>query len=104
MKITKEDIEFIRAAKEIIDRGNYPSGTKLKEVYQRVLADEIEKGTYKKNLSEKCGSCLRQMGNILYNELEKLNEQIIKGENKEEKENGSDKEDSGENKGTEDLS
>lgn len=79
MKITDEDIAFIKTAKEIRDRGHYTDGEKLKEIYTRVLSEEIESGKYTKNLSPKCGSCLNKMVDTLWKEAE----QIITGEQQE---------------------
>lgn len=76
MKITKEDIEFIRAAKEIIDRGNYPSGEKAVSLYKRVFEKEISEGKEKGNLSPKCGSCIRTSVNKVYEKIEELQKMI----------------------------
>lgn len=81
MKITDEDIAFIRNAKEIIDRGHYPSGEKAVELYKRVFEKEIGEGKMQGNLSPKCGSCIRKSVNEVYKKLEDLEKQLEENSN-----------------------
>lgn len=76
MKINSDDITFIKEAKEIIDRGHYPSGEKAVELYKRVFEKEIGEGKMQGNLSPKCGSCIRKSVNEVYKKLEDLEKEL----------------------------
>lgn len=74
MKITSEDIKWFKEAKKIIDRGHYPDGDKAIKDYKRIFADDIAMGKKKSSLSPKCGSCIRDAVNQVYNEIKRMEE------------------------------
>lgn len=72
MKLTENDIRYIDEIHPIFLKGHYCDGERLKEVYMRVLSDEIKQGKYQSNLSIKCGGCLRKMHDALWKEKEEF--------------------------------
>ena len=76
MKITSEQIDFIQKAKKTINRGYYPDGHKAVDMYMQVFEEEIKQGKMKKNLSPRCGSCIKEAVNALYNIIIKLEEKL----------------------------
>ena len=76
MKITSDDIEWFKEAKNTINKGYYPSGQKAIDDYKRIFADEIAKGTMTGNLNPHCGSCIRQAVQKTYEAIIKLEKRI----------------------------
>lgn len=76
MKITSEQIDFIQKAKNTLNRGYYPEGNKAVDMYMQVFEEEIKQGKMRKNLSPRCGSCITEAVNALYNLIIKLEEKL----------------------------
>lgn len=76
MKITSEQIDFIQKAKNTLNKGYYPSGQKAVDMYMQVFEEEIKQGKMRKNLSPRCGSCIAEAVNALYNVIIKLEEKL----------------------------
>lgn len=75
--ISSEDAEFIEFAYNLVNSAKYPSFTKVTEVYNRV---------YNKQLSStSCAQCVRQRILELKATLDKLNAEILKEEETENK-------------------
>ena len=86
MKITSEQIDFIQKAKKILNNGHYPDGHKAVDMYMQVFEEEIKQGKMRKNLSPRCGSCIAEAVNALYNLIITLEEKL-KNEERVSKEN-----------------
>lgn len=76
MKITSDDIEWFKEAKNTINKGYYPSGQKAIDDYKRIFADEIAKGAMTGNLNPHCGSCIRQAVQKTYDAIIKLEKEL----------------------------
>ena len=76
MKISSDDIEWFKEAKNTINKGYYPNGQKAIEDYKRIFADEIAKGAMTGNLNPKCGSCIRQAVQKTYDAIIKLEKEL----------------------------
>lgn len=76
MKITSEQIDFIQKAKNTLNKGYYPDGHKAVDMYMQVFEEEIKQGKMRKNLSPRCGSCIKEAVNALYNLTITLEEKL----------------------------
>ena len=76
MKITSEQIEWFKEAKNTINKGYYPSGQKAIDDYKAIFADEIAKGAMTGNLNPHCGSCIRQAVQKTYDAIIKLEKEL----------------------------
>ena len=76
MKITSEQIEWFKEAKNTINKGYYPNGQKAIDDYKTIFADEIAKGTMTGNLNPHCGSCIRQAVQKTYDAIIKLEKEL----------------------------
>ena len=76
MKISSEQIEWFKEAKNTINKGYYPNGQKAIDDYKRIFADEIAKGTMTGNLNPHCGSCIRQAVQKTYDAIIKLEKEL----------------------------
>ena len=76
MKISSDEIEWFKEAKNTINKGYYPNGQKAIDDYKRIFADEIAKGTMTGNLNPHCGSCIRQAVQKTYDAIIKLEKEM----------------------------
>ena len=76
MKITSEQIEWFKEAKNTINKGYYPNGQKAIDDYKAIFADEIAKGAMTGNLNPHCGSCIRQAVQKTYDAIIKLEKEL----------------------------
>ena len=76
MKISSEQIEWFKEAKNTINKGYYPNGQKAIDDYKTIFADEIAKGTMTGNLNPHCGSCIRQAVQKTYDAIIKLEKEL----------------------------
>ena len=76
MKITSEQIEWFKEAKNTINKGYYPNGQTAIDDYKTIFADEIAKGTMTGNLNPHCGSCIRQAVQKTYDAIIKLEKEL----------------------------
>lgn len=72
MKITSDDIKWFKEAHDIVKKGHYPDSQMAIDSYKRIFADEIAAGKKKGNLSPKCGSCIREAVNQVYNAIKEM--------------------------------
>ena len=73
MILSSEDEEFIRFAKECMDRGHYAASAKITDAYNRCFSD---RPNFKPRKNTNCGSCLRHMVGELYSSMAMALEQI----------------------------
>ena len=76
MKISSDDIEWFKEAKNTINKGYYPNGQKAIDDYKRIFADEIAKGAMTGNLNPHCGSCISQAVQKTYDAIIKLEKEL----------------------------
>lgn len=75
--ISSEDAEFIEFAYKLCNSAKYPSFTKVTEVYNKVFKKQLS--------STSCGACIRQRILELKATLDKINAEILKEEETENK-------------------